>query len=161
MLLTENGNASATTPTAVAQVSANMLQFQVGGNAGQVVQASLGNIRVVNLGNTVVAGYNLSNIDVTTSQGAENAIQIVDEAISQVSQLRANLGALQSQTLQATANYLGIGVQNLSASESQIRDTNVAQEVVNLTKNQIIEQSATAMLAQANAAPQLLLKLLG
>ena len=161
MLLTENGNASATTPTVVAQVSANMLQFQVGGNAGQLVQASLGNIRVVNLGNTVVAGYNLSNIDVTTGQGAENAIRIVDEAISQVSQLRANLGALQSQTLQATANYLGIGVQNLSASESQIRDTNVAQEVVNLTKNQIIEQSATAMLAQANAAPQLLLKLLG
>ncbi|HLK60259.1 MAG TPA: flagellin, partial [Chthonomonadaceae bacterium] len=105
-------------------------------------------------------GSNLSQVDVTTQQGATNAIKIADEAISQVSQLRANLGAFESNTLQSTIQALGVGVENLSASESQIRDTNVAQEVVNLTKNQIIQQAGTSVLAQANSAPQQILRLL-
>jgi flagellin len=97
---------------------------------------------------------------VTTAQGAQNAITQTDEAISQVSQLRANLGAFQSQTLQSTIQYLGVTSENLSASASQITDTNVAQEVVNLTKNQIIQQAATSVLAQANSAPNQILRLL-
>ncbi|HLJ55612.1 MAG TPA: flagellin, partial [Chthonomonadaceae bacterium] len=105
-------------------------------------------------------GSNLSLIDVTSAQGANNAINISDEAIAQVSQLRANLGAFQTNTLDSTVQYLGVGVLNLQASESQIRDTNVATEVVNLTKNQIIQQAATSVLAQANSAPQQVLSLL-
>ena len=77
-----------------------------------------------------------------------------------MTQLRANLGAFQKNTLESTVRYLGVGVENLSASESQIRDTNVASEVVNLTKNQIIQQAATSVLAQANQAPQQVLRLL-
>ncbi len=144
----------------VATVSAGNLQFQIGANAGQTVTASLGNVRATNLGNTSVAGSNLSLIDVTTATGATNAITITDEAIGQVTQLRANLGAFQKNTLDSTINYLTVGVENLSASESQIRDTNVASEVVNLTKNQIIQQAGTSVLAQANQAPQSVLSLL-
>jgi flagellin len=164
ILLTEGAlstyNAGAPNQLTVASVTAGSLQFQIGGNAGQTVTASLGNVRTANLGNTVIASQNLSTIDVTTTQGAQDAIQIVDNAIQQVSQLSANLGAFQAQTLGSTISYLGVGVENLSASESQITDTNVAQEVVNLTKNQIIQQAATSMLAQANQAPQQILRLL-
>jgi flagellin len=164
ILLTENAlsnyDAAGTNQLTVATVTAGSLQFQIGGNSGQTVNASLGNTRTSNLGNTVVAGSNLSLVDVTTVTGANNAILIADNAIGQVSQLRANLGAFQANTLGSTINYLGVGVENLSASESQIRDTNVAQEVVNLTKNQIIQQAATSVLAQANTAPQQILRLL-
>jgi len=160
ILLTESGNNNTGTQLTVGTISAGALQFQVGANAGQTVTASLGNVRTTNLGNTTIAGKSLSTIDVTTAQGAEDAIRIVDESIGQVTQLRANLGAFQANTLNSTINYLGVGVENLSASESQIRDTNVAQEVVNLTKNQIIQQAATSVLAQANQAPQQILKLL-
>ncbi|MCS6776020.1 MAG: flagellin, partial [Chloroherpetonaceae bacterium] len=69
-------------------------------------------------------------------------------------------GAFQRNTLESTVRYLGVGVENLSASESQIRDTNVAAEVVQLTKNQIIQQAGTSVLAQANSAPQQVLALL-
>jgi flagellin len=161
ILLTEAGNSTtATVNDTVSTVTAGSLQFQIGANAGQTVNASLGNIRTTNLGNTTIAGQNLSTVDVTTATGANNAIKIADEAISQISQLAANLGAFQDNTLQSTIQYLGVGVENLSASESQIRDTNVAAEVVNLTKNQIIQQAATSVLAQANTAPQQVLKLL-
>lgn len=160
ILLTEAGNSTTTSELTAAIVTAGSLQFQVGGNAGQTVSASLGNIRTSNLGNTIVAGKNLSLVDVTTATGANDAIKIVDEAISQVSRLRANLGAFQRNTLESTVRYLGVGVENLSASESQIRDTNVAAEVVQLTKNQIIQSAATSVLAQANSAPQQVLALL-
>jgi flagellin len=160
VLLTEAGNSTSTSNDTASTVTAGSLQFQIGANAGQTVTASLGNIRTTNLGNTSISGQNLSTIDVTTTTGANNAIQIADEAISQVSQLEANLGAFQDNTLQSTIQYLGVGVENLSASESQIRDTNVASEVVNLTKNQIIQQAATSVLAQANTAPQQVLRLL-
>ncbi|HZP84200.1 MAG TPA: flagellin, partial [Chthonomonadaceae bacterium] len=157
----EAGNdTTATVNSTVSTITAGNVQFQVGANAGQTVTTSLGNIRTSNLGNTTVAGFNLSLIDVTTSTGANNAIKITDEAISQVSQLRANLGAFQKNALESTIRFLGVGVENLSASESQIRDTNVAQEVVNLTKNQIIQQAGTSVLAQANSAPQQVLSLL-
>ena len=113
---------------------------------GQTVNASLGNIRTGNLGATIVTGSNLSLLDVTTTTGADNAIKIADEAIGQISQLRSNLGAFQKNILDSAIRYLGVGVENLSASESQIRDTNVASEVVALTKNQIIQQAGTSVL---------------
>jgi flagellin len=161
ILLTENGNnLSSSTQTTISTISSGAVQFQIGANAGQTVTTTLGNVRTTSLGNTSVAGSNLSLVDVSTTTGASNAIKVVDEAISQVSQLRASLGAFQKNTLDSTVRYLGVGVENLSASESQIRDTNVASEVVSLTKNQIIQQAATSVLAQANTAPQSVLSLL-
>jgi flagellin len=159
ILLTEAGNNNAAA-TAVGNITAGSLQFQIGANAGQTVNTSLGNIQTVNLGNTAIAGHNLSMVDVTTAQGATNAIGIVDNAITQITQLSANLGAFQNNVLNSAIQYMGVGVQNLSASESQIADTDVAAEVTNLTKNQIIEQAAVSVLAQANSAPQQVLKLL-
>ena len=160
LLLTEQGNNTSTSAKTVANVTAGALQFQIGANAGQSVSISLGNARTTNLGNTVVAGQSLSSVDVTTASGASNTLKIVDEAIGQVSKLRANLGAFQKNTLEATARSLSVGVENLSASESQIRDTNVATEVVSYTKNQIISQAAQSVLAQANSAPNSVLSLL-
>lgn len=160
ILLTEAGNATTTSNRTVGTIIAGNLQFQLGANSGQTVSANLGNIRTSGLGATAVAGSNLSLIDVTTASGASNALLTVDEAISQVSQLRSTLGALQKNTLDSTVRYLGVGIENLSASESQIRDTNVASEVVSLTKNQIIQSAAQSVLAQANAAPQSVLSLL-
>ncbi len=160
ILLSEAGNSTSVVGATVARITAGALQFQIGGNAGQTVNASLGNVQTSNLGNTSIAGESLRTIDVTTATGATNAITIVDEAIKQISVLRAQLGAFQTNTLDSTIRYLGIAVENLSASESQIRDTNVAKEVVNLTKNQILQQAGTSVLAQANAAPQQVLALL-
>ncbi len=160
ILLTEKGNLTLATQTTVSNVTAGSLQFQIGGNANQFVNASLGNLRTTNLGNTVVPGSSLSLVDVTTATGANNALNVLDEAIGQVTKLRSNLGALQKNTLESTIRYLGVGVENVSASESQIRDTDVASEVVKYTKNQIIQQAAQSVLSQANSAPQQVLSLL-
>ena len=160
ILLTEAGNSTATSGATVSRITAGSLQFQIGSNSGQTVNTSLGNVQATNLGNTSVAGLTLKTIDVTTSSGAANAITVVDEAIRQVSVLRAQLGAFQKNTLDSTVRFLGVGVENLSASESQVRDTNVAQEIVQLTKNQILQQAGTSVLGQANSAPQQVLALL-
>ncbi len=160
ILLSEFGNTGTAVDTVVARVTAASLQFQVGGNAGQYVLQSLGNVQSSNLGQTIVAGTTLRSIDVSTGPGATDTISVVDEAIKQVSVLRAQLGAFQKNALESTVRYLGIGLENLSASESQIRDTNVADEVVKLTKNQILQQAGTSVLAQANQAPQQVLSLL-
>ncbi len=158
ILLTEAGNSAGT--RAVGSVTAGSLTFQIGANSGQYVTTNLGNVQAVNLGTTVVSGMTLKNIDVTTSTGAADAMRVVDEAIRQISVLRAELGAFQRNTLASTIRFLGIGAENLSASESQIRDTNVALEVTQLTKNQILQQAGTSVLAQANQVPQLVLSLL-
>ncbi|MCC6729225.1 MAG: hypothetical protein IT208_07785, partial [Chthonomonadales bacterium] len=159
ILLTEAGNKTTANIT-VATVTAGALQFQIGANSGQLVSTSLGNVQTANLGTTSIAGVSLKSIDVTTATGAANALEAIDESIRQVSVLRAQLGAFQRNTLESTVRSLGVGVENLSASESQIRDTNVAQEVVQLTKNQILQQAGTSVLAQANQAPQQVLSLL-
>jgi flagellin len=160
LLLTEAGNNTGVTNARVAVVSAQSLVFQIGANSGQVARASLSDVRASQLGTTVVAGKNLNTIDVTTLQGAQDAIKIIDEAISQVSQLRGNIGAFQKQVLESTIRSLNISRENLSASESAIRDTNMAEEVMNYTKLQILQQAGMSVLAQANMAPQMVLSLL-
>jgi len=91
--------------------------------------------------------------------GASQAITVIDQAIKQVSTLRADLGAVQNR-FDHTINNLNVAVENLSASESRIRDTDMAQEMMSFTRAQILSQAGTAMLAQANAAPQSVLSLL-
>ena len=83
----------------------------------------------------------------------------IDAAIAAVSTVRANLGALQNR-FEHTINNLNVAVENLSASESRIRDTDMAQEMMSFTRSQILSQAGTALLAQANRAPQGLLALL-
>jgi flagellin len=97
----------------------------------------------------------LSSDNLTTAQN------ILDSAISQVSTLRGRLGAFQTFTIGSTVNSLGVAYENVSSAESAIMDTDFAAETSNLTRDQILSQAATTVLAQANAQPQLLLKLLG
>ncbi|WP_269181965.1 flagellin N-terminal helical domain-containing protein [Modestobacter sp. VKM Ac-2985] len=96
----------------------------------------------------------------TAGSGATDAIDAIDAAIKSVSTTRADLGAIQNR-FEHTINNLNVAVENLTASESRIRDTDMAQEMTNFTRTQILTQAGTAMLAQANQAPQGILRLLG
>jgi flagellin len=99
-------------------------------------------------------------IQFDTAAKSQASISLIDEQISAVSTARAKLGALQNR-FEHTINNLNVSVENLTASESRIRDTDMAQEMTNFTRTQILTQAGTAMLAQANQAPQGILKLLG
>jgi len=102
---------------------------------------------------------NAASVKFAKATGASGAITSIDDAIKTVSTVRADLGALQNR-FDHTINNLNVAVENLSASESRIRDTDMAQEMVQFTRNQILTQAGTAMLAQANSAPQSVLQLL-
>ncbi|WP_198588520.1 flagellin N-terminal helical domain-containing protein [Geodermatophilus chilensis] len=124
--------------------------FQVGSNAGETLSLSIGNMGSTALGATG---------DVTTQATASAAITAVNTAIETVSTQRANLGAVQNR-LEHKINNLNATVENLTASESRIRDTDMAQEMVSFTRSQILSQAGTAMLAQANQGSQGVLQLL-
>ncbi len=104
-----------------------------------------------------VRGLGVSTVDLTT--GAPAAIDAIDTAIKGVSTARATMGAYQNR-FEHTVNNLNVAVENLTASNSQIRDVDMASEMTNFTKNQILVQAGTAMLAQANQTPQTVLSLL-
>ncbi|MCP3911081.1 MAG: flagellin [Actinomycetia bacterium] len=106
------------------------------------------------------AGLSVSGLDVTSAAGAQAALDAIDTAISSVSTTRGELGALQNRFESTIAN-LQVTTENVAASESRIRDTDIAMEMVEFTKNQILQQAGTAMLAQANLVPQSVLRLLG
>ncbi|HHV79242.1 MAG TPA: flagellin [Firmicutes bacterium] len=123
----------------------------IGANAGQELTFNIGNMSDVGLGVNTVA------VDTVTNAGA--AITAIDAAIQTVSNQRATLGAIQNR-LEHTILNLGVAAENLTAAESRIRDVDMALEMAEFTKNQILVQSGTAMLAQANVQPQAILKLL-
>ena len=106
------------------------------------------------------AGLQTGALDLTTNAGAKSAIDQLDTSIANVSTVRANLGAYQNR-FDHTINNLNVAITNLTASKSAITDTDMAQEMTNFTKAQILQQAGTSMLAQANQAPQGVLKLLG
>jgi flagellin len=105
------------------------------------------------------AGNSIISLNVLSASAATDAISAIDNAIEQVSQSRANLGAFQNRLI-ATVNNLSNVVTNTEASKSRIMDTDYSKETTKLAKSQIIQQAATAMLAQANQAPQMVLSLL-
>jgi len=138
----------------------NSLEFQVGAYAGQTRTVSIGSSAADKLGTSAISGKNVSTIDVTTAQGAQDAVKILDAAISQVSTQRAALGAFQKNVLDSTVNSLTAAKENITASESSIRDTDMAAEMSNFTKNNVLQQAGISMLSQANQMPQQLLSLL-
>jgi flagellin len=101
-----------------------------------------------------------TDVDLTTKAGAQTAIENIEKAISVAGTAMGHIGAAQSQLTFASAN-IAISVENITASESTIRDADMAFEMIEFTKNQILLQAGTAMLAQANMAPQVVLQLLG
>jgi len=107
----------------------------------------------------VATGNSINDISVGTRAKANDAINVIDNAINQVSGTRADLGALQNR-LEHTINNLGVASENLTAAESRIRDVDMAKEMMAFTKNQILSQASQAMLAQANQLPQGVLQLL-
>lgn len=142
----------------------NSLQFQVGANANQTVNIAIRDISADTLANGILNSSNfasLAEIDITSTQGANDAIQLIDAAINEVTSLRATIGAFQKNTLESTLASLQITRENLSASESTIRDVDVSQEISEFTRNQILLSAGVSVLAQANAIPQTVLQLLG
>lgn len=101
----------------------------------------------------------VSAIDVSTANGAQNAIAVIDAALSQIDSDRSALGAVQNRFENTIANLQNIG-ENVSAARGRIQDTDFAAETANLSKNQILQQAGTAILAQANQLPQAVLSLL-
>jgi flagellin len=157
--LTENGNLNAAA-TAVGQLNVGSANFQIGANAGQTTTMSLRNFSASELGKGVVASKNLANLDLTNASGANDAIRVIDAAISEVAGARGEIGSFHRNVVESNIRALGIARENLSASESSIRDTDVASEMTQFTKLQILQQAGLSVLAQANAAPQQVLALL-
>ena len=106
--------------------------------------------------NDVLGATGLNSLSLTSA--AQTAISVLDTAIDQVSTTRSKLGATQNRLEHAIAN-VSVAVENLSAAESRIRDADMAAEMVTFTRNSILQQAGTAMLAQANAVPQSVLSL--
>jgi flagellin len=102
----------------------------------------------------------LADIDVSSEQGSMDALGIIDQAITEVATVRGELGAFQQHTLESNLTSLQVAAENMTSAESSLRDTDMAQELATFTRNQIMSQSATAQLAQANALPQNILRLL-
>ncbi|MDP8244979.1 MAG: flagellin [Candidatus Hinthialibacter antarcticus] len=136
------------------------LNFQVGANAGQAFRASIGDLRSENLGFGQGSGRTVSDIDITTIDGANEAIRIVDEALGQVNKTRSILGAATNR-LEATISNLSVSAENLTAAESRIRDADIARESSDFTKNQVLLQAGVSILAQANFQSQSFLGLIG
>lgn len=133
---------------ASAQGSVNL---QIGANKGQTMNFGIKDMRS--------AALSVNNIDVTTSAGAQSAIDTIQNAIGKVSEQRSALGAVQNR-LEHTIKNLDTSSENLQASESRIRDVDMAKEMMEFSKNNILQQAAQSMLAQANQAPQGVLQLL-
>jgi flagellin len=125
--------------------------LQVGANGSQVIAFTIGTMSAADLG--------VSGIAVSTAASATAAIASIDAAIRSVNSQRASMGAIQNR-LEQTISRLELTSENLQAAESRIRDADMAMEMIDFTRNQILQQSGTAMLAQANQAPQSILQLL-
>ena len=147
-----------------ANFSVNVIKDANGAATGISVKAlNGGDVDVTAPGAGLDAGNQVANtqqgLDFSSAAAAQASITKIDEKISSVSTARANLGALQNR-FEHTVKNINVSVENLSASESRIRDTDMASEMVNFTRAQILSQAGTSMLAQANQIPQGVLSLL-
>ena len=155
-----NDDIAVATALAGAKLGMNVSTVAAAGSGGgfQVGANNTANDRItVAIAKMDSSALGTGTIDLTT--GAAAAIDTIDAAIKTVSTTRANLGAFQNR-FEHAINNLNVAVENLSASESRIRDTDMAQEMVSFTRSQILSQAGTSMLAQANQAPQSVLSLL-
>jgi flagellin len=131
--------------------------FHIGANMDQRVQVFIGTMTAASLGLKDVAGEGI--LSLATPEEANRAIGTLDEGLKKINKQRADLGGYQNR-LEYTIKGVDIAAENLQASESRIRDTDMASQVVESTKNQILAQAGTAMLAQANSQSQTVLSLL-
>jgi flagellin len=140
------------------------LTFQVGANAGEVIaitlQALVGSNGVISLIDTVTAGVGLAGSNASFCLGDSNVLTSISTMIDSVSTLASNFGAIQNR-LSYTMNNLSTYSENLNSAQSTIQDVDMASEMTEFTKDQILEQSGISMLSQAEQNPQQILKLLG
>ena len=129
------------------------LQLQIGDTADSFNQMK------VTVGDLHTTALGIADLDISNPESAAKAIATIKTAINTVSGIRGDLGAVQNR-LEHTANNLSVMAENIQDAESTIRDTDVAEEMMAYTKNNILIQSAQAMLAQANQVPQGVLQLL-
>lgn len=142
--------------------------FQIGANQGQTITIEIGDMSATALGTEGDDGLKISDIDVTKfadpdatdEEGFDTQLAAVENAIKQVSKQRSSLGAAQNR-LEHTISNLDNSSENLQAAESRIRDVDMAKEIMEYTKSNILSQASQSMLAQANQAPQQVLQLLG
>lgn len=127
-------------------------QLQIGDTAVQTIAVAIPN-------GAGAAAIGTDTINIETTNGAKGAITAISTAVDTISTIRSNLGAIQNR-LEHTINNLGVTTENMTAAESRIRDTDMAEEMMAYTKNNILVQAAQAMLAQANTVPQGVLQLL-
>jgi flagellin len=155
----------AETGTSVGRVNVtqNALTFQIGPSQGQKVNVALQNVS----SGTLARGISnqsefssLADVDVRTSQGAQDTMTLIDKAINDIIKVRADLGAFQNNTLEVNVANMQIAKENMVAAESAIRDTDMAAELAEFTKNDLIMQSSAAMLAHANQIPHKVMRLL-
>jgi flagellin len=125
--------------------------FQIGARSTDTVNVTVGAM--------TTASLTITTVSVTTGAAASASITTIDNALAAVSTLRGNLGAVQNR-FESTVRNLGVAIENTQAAESRIRDTDMAFEMVNYSKNSILQQAGTAMLSQANSAPRGILGLL-
>jgi flagellin len=143
-------------PTGENNVTASMW-LHIGANMDQRTQVFIGTMSAAALGLRQVGTEEI--LSLAAPDDANRAIGTLDEAIKKINKQRADLGAYQNR-LEMTVKGLDIGAENLQASESRIRDTDMAKEMVDFTKNQVLSQAGTAMIAQANQSSQNVLSLL-
>lgn len=141
--------------------SGNTVSFQIGANADTTLDIGIKDMKADALGtngSSEVASLNDVNLT-NAGEGFDENIKVIDEAIGEVSAQRSQLGAFQNR-LEHTINNLGTSAENLQSAESRIRDVDMAKEMMNMTKNNILSQASQSMLAQANQQPQSVLQLL-
>ncbi|HAE37269.1 MAG TPA: hypothetical protein DCG57_01370 [Candidatus Riflebacteria bacterium] len=127
------------------------IQFQIGPNQGHTA--------VSNIIRTDVKALGIEDLDLTTVKSSEIAIGLIDKAMQRISSERAKLGAIENR-MNYTLNSLRVALQNMTASESRIRDVDMAREVIEMTSSQILQQASNAMVGQANVSAQSVLDLL-
>ena len=144
-------------------VTQNALVFQIGPNHKQTVAFSAGDLRTEQLARDVdnESGFSsLSDIVVTDSDSAQDSIKLIDQAIQEIAVLRGEMGSFQKNSLESNLRNLRVSGENLMNAESVIRDSDMAAEMSDFTKNQIMVASGTAMAAQANQIPKSVLQLI-
>ena len=128
--------------------SATVMQFQIGANVDQNIRAYIGTMTATALGLKGIQGETENTISINSPDEANQTVSVIDEALRNVNKQRADLGAYQNR-MEMAQKGINVAAENTQAAESRIRDTDMANEMVNFTKNQILAQASTAMLAQA------------
>lgn len=142
-----------------AKDSDTVMQFQVGANMDQNIRAYIGTMTATALGLKGQQGEETNTITISSPDEANRTLATVDEALKNVNKQRADLGAYQNR-MEMAQKGINIASENTQAAESRIRDTDMAKEMVDYTKNQILSQASVAMLSQANSQSQVVLSLL-